>query len=68
MSKITIKTDDTRKAEALVRFLREIPDITITMDSSSTAKDPSHITRLFGLWKDRTIDLAQIRERAWNRK
>jgi len=68
MSKITIETDDTRKAEALVRFLREIPDITITMDNSGTTKDPSHITRLFGLWKGRAIDLAQIRDRAWNRK
>ena len=68
MSKIVLDVKDKSKEEALISFLKEIPFVTIISKSKTSKNKPKEFSKLFGIWKDKDIDIDSIRKEAWRKK
>ena len=67
MQKIVIHVKDDTKINALVSFLNEINFIDVEREKKevSTISRKGDLRKLFGIWGDRDIKLADIRKKAW---
>ena len=65
MGKIVIDIKDKSKEKTLLEFLRDIPFIEIENDEPKSVRKISEFRFLYGLWKDRDIDISILREKAW---
>jgi len=63
MVSMTITIEDDCKAKDLLMFLRDIDFLKISVVPPHS--EDSVLDNAFGIWKDRDISLAEIRERAW---
>ena len=75
MEQIVIQVRDKNKAKLLQDFLRSIDFVDVVktrevplLQVSKTKKKSQNFFALAGLWKDRDIDLAAIRAKAWPRQ
>ncbi len=69
MSKILIDIQDQSKKEILISLLRELQFVKFhEIEKISESKKASDFRRLFGIWKDRDIQLSDLREKAWKRE
>ncbi len=68
MKKITLNIKDESKLDIFIRFLREINFIEISkIEKSTNDFETKSFNYLFGIWKNRSISLSDIREKAWGR-
>ncbi len=68
MQKITLNIKDESKLDVFIRFLREISFIEISgIEKPKSAFKTKNFDDLFGIWKNRSISLSDIREKAWKR-
>ncbi len=67
MQRIVIHVKDDTKGNALVSFLNEINFIDIESEEKevSTVSTKGDLKKLFGIWENRDITLADIRQKAW---
>jgi len=67
MQRIVIHIKDETKTNALVSFLNEINfiDVERAEKEVSTVSRKGDLRKLFGIWRDRDITLADIRKKAW---
>lgn len=67
MQRIVIHIKDETKTNALVSFLNEINfiDVESAEKEVSTVSKKGDLRKLFGIWRDRDITLADIRKKAW---
>ena len=72
MEQIVIQTNDKKKAQALMNFLKALDFIeNVTASELSTAKSKSKTASeqdffsMAGLWADRDVTLESIRKKAW---
>lgn len=68
MSRVIIEIKDKSKFNTFINFLKEIPYIKFKIEQTENKSSSSEFSKLFGIWKDRDINLKEIRDRAWNRK
>ena len=68
MQKITLNIKDESKFDIFIRFLREISFIEISeIEKLPNSFKTKNFDNLFGIWKNRSISLSDIREKAWER-
>lgn len=68
MQKIILNIKDESKLDVFIRFLREISFIEISeIEKSKNAFKTKNFDDLFGIWKNRSISLSDIRKKAWKR-
>ncbi len=68
MQKITLNIKDESKLDIFIRFLREISFIEISeIEKSTNSFKTKNFDDLFGIWKNRSISLSDIRKKAWER-
>ncbi len=67
MQRIVIHIKDDAKKNVLVSFLNEINFIDIESEEKevSTVSRKGDLRKLFGIWENRDITLADIRQKAW---
>ena len=66
MQKVTITIKDDSKLKALIQFLREIDFVEISRDEKSrNVYRDKKFDELFGIWKDRSISISDLRKKAW---
>ena len=70
MQQLILKNDiSPSKIEALIHFLKSWDieaELKTSTETSSTNKIDFSLSE--GLWKDRVIDVSELRKQAWNRK
>lgn len=68
MQKVTITIKDDSKLKALIQFLREIDFVEISRaEKSRNIYRNRKFDELFGIWKDRSISISDLRKQAWER-
>lgn len=68
MKKLQVTITDETTKNLVVRLLHSIEGVQVRESHSSHKADPDAALRtLAGIWKDRDISLAEIREKAWTR-
>jgi len=67
MQRIVIHVKDDTKINALVSFLNEINFIDVESEEKevSTISRKGDLRKLFGIWENRDISIADIRQKAW---
>jgi len=67
MQKVVIHVKDDAKFNALMSVLNEINFIEVEREEKGASRLSKHgdLRKLFGLWEDRDISLADIRKKAW---
>jgi hypothetical protein len=67
MQKIVIHVKDDKKINSLISFLNEINFIDVESQEKEIAKKSGKgdLRKLFGIWRDRDMTLADIRKKAW---
>ena len=67
MQKLIIHVKDEAKLNALVTFLNEINFIEVEREKKGTyrLRKKGDLRKLFGIWENRDISLADIRQKAW---
>ena len=67
MQRIVIHIKDDTKRNALISFLNEINFIDIESEEKeiSAVSRKGDLKKLFGIWENRDITLADIRQKAW---
>lgn len=67
MNKITITVKDKQKEDIVLNFLHQIPFIDVKVNKEKTSAKSSDFKKLFGIWKNRKIDINDIRSKAWQK-
>jgi hypothetical protein len=68
MEKFVLTISDISKKELLLRFLNELNFVHVEEKKTEiTAMEKKNFTKLYGLWKNRTTSLDDIRKKAWQR-
>ena len=67
MQKVVIHVKDDAKFNALMSVLNEINFIEVEREEKGASRRSRHgdLRKLFGLWENRDISLADIRKKAW---
>jgi hypothetical protein len=67
MSVVVLNIKNEEKGKFLLDFLKQIEFVEIKKHpvKNTKAKDKESFRELFGIWKDRDIDLEAIRKKAW---
>ncbi len=67
MQRLVIHVKDDAKLNALVSVLNEINFIEVVREEKGTSGLSGHgdLRKLFGIWENRDISLADIRQKAW---
>ncbi len=67
MQRIVIRVKDDAKLNALMSVLNEINFIEVDREEKGASGLSRHgdLRKLFGIWKNRDISLADIRQKAW---
>ena len=71
MEQIIIQIKDKKKARKLVDFLKtldfieKVSSADLSVTNSGTSQQDSDFFALAGLWANRDVSLASIREKAW---
>ncbi|MBA3037536.1 MAG: hypothetical protein FP814_13725 [Desulfobacterium sp.] len=67
MQKLVIHVKDDAKLNALMSILNEINFIEVELEETKTLGLSRHgdLRKLFGIWENRVISLADIRQKAW---
>ncbi|MFA5927904.1 MAG: hypothetical protein WC838_01205 [Candidatus Margulisiibacteriota bacterium] len=68
MDRFILKVADSKKAKALMLFLKQLNFIDIehkAVKIQDTSAEKADLFKLAGLWGKRKISLAKIREKAW---
>jgi len=67
MQKLIIHVKDDAKLNALMSVLNEINFIEVEREAKGNSERSSHgdLRELFGIWENRDISLADIRQKAW---
>ncbi|NIM10710.1 MAG: hypothetical protein GTO45_01885 [Candidatus Aminicenantes bacterium] len=67
MSVVVLNIKNEEKGRFLLDFLKQIEFIEVEEPPAKKAKskEKESFTELFGIWKDRDIDLETIRKKAW---
>ncbi|MCJ8502114.1 hypothetical protein [Desulfatitalea alkaliphila] len=69
MSKILIDIKDQSKKDIVISLLKEFSFLEFhELDKVDKLKNTSDIRKLFGIWKEREINLNDLRTRAWKRE
>ena len=69
MTNILIQIKDDSKTNDVIQFLNDIDFLEVKVQSDNKDKAKSNkkqLTNAFGIWKDKTISLSEIREKAWH--
>jgi len=61
--RVVLEIEDTKKGEALINFLKQLPFV--KMKKTRKVKKKTNIEEVFGIWKDREISQEIIRKKAW---
>jgi len=67
MQRLIIKVKDDAKINALITLLNEIKFIEVEKEEKGVYRQSKKgdLRKLFGIWKNRDISLADIRRQAW---
>ena len=67
MQRLVIHVKDDAKLNALISVLNEINFIEVEREEKGTSGLSRHgdLRKLFGIWENRDISLADIRQKAW---
>lgn len=66
MSVVVLNIKNEEKGKFLLDFLKQIEFIEVEEPPvTKTTKEKESFRELFGIWKDRDIDLETIRKKAW---
>ena len=67
MQRLIIRIKDDAKLNALINFLNEISFIEVEREEKEASGLSRHgdLRKLFGIWENRDISLADIRQKAW---
>jgi len=67
MQRLIIHIKDDKKINALITLLKEINFIEVERDNkrASGLSKKGDLRKLFGLWENRDISIADIRKKAW---
>jgi hypothetical protein len=67
MQRLVIHVKDDAKLKALMSVLNEINFIEVEREEKGASELSGHgdLRKLFGIWKNRDISLADIRQKAW---
>lgn len=70
MERITLTIKDVSKKNLILRLLKELKFVGIEEHKphSEPGKQKGDFRNLFGIWKNRNIELADLRKKAWGRK
>ena len=69
MDKILINIKDKSKSHIVVDLLKELSFIEFReLGKVAKSGKTSDFRKLFGIWKDREVTLANLRQKAWQRK
>ncbi|MCK5808790.1 hypothetical protein KAH37_07390 [bacterium] len=69
MQQVVVKIKDDSKLALFLRFIEHLDFVEVkkTQTTKRTEKQNSSLRNLFGIWKERDVELSDIRNRAWNR-
>jgi hypothetical protein len=70
MSVVVLKIKDEEKGKFLLDFLKQLDFVAIEEEPVKKEDQPTgkeSFKDLFGIWKDRSIDLETIRQKAWEK-
>jgi hypothetical protein len=67
MQRLVIRVKDDAKLNALMSVLNEISFIEVEREEKVASRLSKHgdLRKLFGIWENRDISLADIRQKAW---
>jgi len=67
MTSILVRVKDDRKVDDLIRFLRDIDflDVKVESTSDSIALKTNILDQAVGIWKNKSITLNSLRQKAW---
>jgi hypothetical protein len=69
MSKILIDIKDKSKKDIVISLLKEFSFLEFhELDKEEKVKKTSDLRKLFGIWKEREINLSDLRAKAWKRE
>lgn len=69
MSKILIDIKDQSKKGIVISLLKEFSFLEFhELDKNDKLNKPSDLRKLFGIWKEREINLSDLRTKAWKRE
>jgi hypothetical protein len=69
MSKILIDIKDQSKKDIVISLLKEFSFLEFhELDKEEKVKKTSDLRKLFGIWKEREINLSDLRAKAWKRE
>jgi len=69
MSKILIDINDESKKDIVISLLKEFSFLEFhELDKEEKVKKTSDLRKLFGIWKEREINLSDLRAKAWKRE
>ena len=69
METVRITIDDEQTKDLVVRLLHEIKGVTVNEKKTKPPRDAAGALKaLSGIWADRDVSLAEIRDKAWRRK
>ncbi len=67
MSRLIINIKDESKKDIIINLLNEISFISYEEDIQLTETKNTSLDSIFGLWKDRSVSLSDIRDKAWKK-
>lgn len=68
MQKLILNIKDDSKMDILIQFLREINFIEILkIERSENSYKTNKFDSLFGIWKNRSVFISDLRKQAWGR-
>ena len=67
MEKIVLTIKDSRKKNFLLELLKQFDFIEVQKTSSAQKSSSYNFFDSAGLWKNRDIDVSQLRDKAWKR-
>lgn len=65
MHKLVLKIKNNKNYKILVNILKHIDFVELEESATEYKHKRKSIKHLFGLWKNREIDLKKVRNRAW---
>ena len=69
MQQVVVRIKDDSKLALFLRFIEHLDFVEIknTQKEPQPGEENSALRNLFGIWKERELELSDIRNRAWNR-
>lgn len=65
MHKLVLKIKNNKNYKMFLDMLEHIDFVELEEKTISSPKSGQSLNKLYGMWKDRNIDLQKIRDKAW---